>query len=536
MKYKVISEDEKSFQIQHPDGSHFVVAKKGLGQETLEKIKSMKPQDEPVKLWDGGEVPDTLQYKDREVPDTLQYKDPSLFGGFQPQMIPDLTSQIKTAQAVESQMRPQLASAAPPSRPSLSVGSDGTLQVHTADMPLVNPQFPQQAPGSNLKTLQDASGMGLYNQAMGAMGMQAKGIQGMADAQSQGAKQQAQVYEAHNKALADFQQKADADRSALNKDLDTQMKSAMDAKVDPFRLWSNAGVGNKIAASIGLVLGGIGSGLTGQPNAGAQMLNNLMEKDVESQRANIGKQQNLLSMNYQKLKDMDQAEQLTMMQMNAQLQGKLAQTAANTQSDVAKSQATAMIGQLKQQQIPMQQSLMQSMMMRQLLAGGAQNMNPDFLPQDLRERAVRVPGRDGQSRLAFAFDKDTAHKFREAEKETDTLESKIKDAINFVDQKGWSPNPFGDDAGNAEVIRKSILSSMGQLHDLNRLTDTELHDIFMPMVPNPGQMNQSQAKTKLEGLMKLIQEKRNSAYKNELTGYDPGSIPQNSPIRPYNGK
>lgn len=56
------------------------------------------------------------------------------------------------------------------------------------------------------------------------------------------------------------------------------------AKIDPEQYLSNMGIGSKILTGLGLVLSGIGSGLTGQPNMAISMLQNNLDRNIGAQK------------------------------------------------------------------------------------------------------------------------------------------------------------------------------------------------------------------------------------------------------------
>lgn len=56
------------------------------------------------------------------------------------------------------------------------------------------------------------------------------------------------------------------------------------AKVDPDRRWRDSSVGAKAGASIAMILGGIGAGLTHGPNTANEMLERIIDRDVEAQK------------------------------------------------------------------------------------------------------------------------------------------------------------------------------------------------------------------------------------------------------------
>jgi len=79
-----------------------------------------------------------------------------------------------------------------------------------------------------------------------------------------------------------------------NEQLDKHIQSADEIKrqyegmkVDSGRLWGKMGTGQKIMASLALVIGGIGSGLTGKENSALQIMNNAIDRDIQDQRDQI---------------------------------------------------------------------------------------------------------------------------------------------------------------------------------------------------------------------------------------------------------
>lgn len=71
-----------------------------------------------------------------------------------------------------------------------------------------------------------------------------------------------------------------AAESALN-------TAASNATIDPEAYLHSMGTGQKVLTSIGMVLSGIGSGLTGQPNMAVDMYNKNTQRAIEAQQANF---------------------------------------------------------------------------------------------------------------------------------------------------------------------------------------------------------------------------------------------------------
>jgi len=78
---------------------------------------------------------------------------------------------------------------------------------------------------------------------------------------------------------------------------DAIQAAASKAKIDPERYQKNLGVGGKTLSAIGMILSGIGSGLTGQPNMAMDVFQKNIQRDIESQQVNY---QNLMEVAAQK--------------------------------------------------------------------------------------------------------------------------------------------------------------------------------------------------------------------------------------------
>lgn len=131
----------------------------------------------------------------------------------------------------------------------------------------------------------------------------------------------------------------------------------MNGKIDPQRMWHNADTGNKIGAAIGILLSGIGSGLTGQPNMAMGVINKMIDQDIDAQRSDLGKQHSLLEMNLQKYGRLDQAMQATRIQKLSTVQAQIAQQAAQAKGPMAKAQAQSADADIGMQLTGMRQDL-----------------------------------------------------------------------------------------------------------------------------------------------------------------------------------
>jgi hypothetical protein len=105
-------------------------------------------------------------------------------------------------------------------------------------------------------------------------------------------------------------QNSDAEALAeINTQADKLRQDIMDHKIDPQRLWNERSGAQQAGSLIGILLSGVGSGLTGQPNLALQVMDKMIERDINAQTANLGKKENALSHLMQKYGNVQHAQQ-----------------------------------------------------------------------------------------------------------------------------------------------------------------------------------------------------------------------------------
>lgn len=280
------------------------------------------------------------------------------------------------------------------------------------------------------------------------------------------------------------------------------MKAFADQKIDPNHFWNSRNDTQKIYAGIGMVLGGMGSALTHQPNMAMQVINNAINRDIEAQKSQQGKTLTLWQMNRQATNDDLQARLTTQNQMLAGVRAQVMGYAAQAGSAQAKMNAAPLLMQIDQQ-------MAQNNMLRAVNSPSA------------------APGSEGQfvnrmgilERYAPEMYKDLQSKYvpgvgiarvplqpedRKALTSYDQLGAAIDDAIQFQKQHmgvGTIPGTAAAAAGNAK--RDAIIMQMNTLMGLNRLNPQEF-DTYKDMTPNPGSFFSSRAMAKLQELKTQI--------------------------------
>lgn len=167
-----------------------------------------------------------------------------------------------------------------------------------------------------------------------------------AQAEQQKSKALVGMYQQH---VADLQQshaQYQGDLQTTKTKIDQLTGDIEKATIDPQHFWSDKSTAQKVTSGIGLILAGIGSGLTGQPNLAAQFLQRSVDRDIDAQKANLGKKETLLSSLYRRYGNIQEAEQATRGHLMAVLAGQVGVAGAQAGSTAAQAAAAQLKSQL----------------------------------------------------------------------------------------------------------------------------------------------------------------------------------------------
>ncbi len=359
-KYKFVSEDENMFHVEHPDGSTFAIAKSAVGPGVHKQIKAL----EPVKMAEGGEVDDTPAQAVIEEPVAAQPSGP--VGPVGAGEMGDLSQYFQAPQSA-----PEAIGSAGPGMAPAPIRTPAQDEAQQAMLPESQPMAAEQP------TPQTA-----MNQAqMGALNAKENAIKQAGAVQAGTFQQEANTFDK----LAQDQMKVDQESAKTLEPLRARSQELFNGiqngTVDHNRLYHNMGTGNKILAAISVALSGLGSGLTGKPNIAMDVIQKSIDRDIESQKIDIGKKQNLFSENLRLIGDEKAAAMATKAQLLSSAQAKIQSFAAQRGSAQANLQSQVMMTDLQIQK----QQLEQKASMYALASKGG-DVNPAALVPHL------VPG------------------------------------------------------------------------------------------------------------------------------------------------
>lgn len=325
--FNVLKEDDENYHVGHPNGKTIIVKKSGLSDKAQLLIEKLK--NGAQKFADGGKVQSSSTSNDgaQEMQKGFNSASNGIIGqaltkgvhalGFdEGGDVPDINS--SPIQDTPESIAADAAAAAPP---PVSIAPAAPAAPMTDGAIPVQDPISQKAGTMNAALNQEEAA----NTAIG----QAKAGEG---AQQAAAINQAEKQVAALPTAQDINNKFQAADQEFQKKLSAQ-------KVDPDRYWNAKSTGSKIAAGIGMILSGAGSGVTGQPNLAAKYIEDSINKDIDAQKGEQGKTMNLWKMNRDALGNDLAANLATKNQYYTILQHKLQLATANAQTPIAKQQA-----------------------------------------------------------------------------------------------------------------------------------------------------------------------------------------------------
>lgn len=556
MSFRVEHEDEHAFHVRHPNGQVFQIAKAGLDKNVMKKIQAMKP----VKMADGGEVPgvdlnadtssmpapqdqgDQIAEEANNAPVRPEYQKLLEMekASSNPQMDsvygPPETRALQKLQAMDAALsHPEsVSNASLAAAKALQSQVSGPGPTPAGGPDDANPALPPQtqlastAPaeiqpggGANPSGSSQGGDANPYGMLGDAINQQMRGIQGLANAKSQQAKDVANAYGDYMKnapQMSDMAKQAEAHRQEMekiNSENDQLGQEIRQGKIDPQHFWASKSTGGKIATGIGLILSGIGAGMTGQPNAALQLVQKQMDQDLESQRDNLNNKRSLLSMNMQRYGHLQSAMAATQLQMNQALQNQIGLAAAKAGSPEAQQNAQIAIGQLKLSAMPLIQSLAMMRLQAQSQGGGLPiGQVPPALAQNKEYRDVAVPVRESGTEFQARTPKDA-----EEMKKMEAMYKPIVDDVNLIKGMGADAitNPATRERAKAAMAR--IGMALNEFNGYNRFSEMD-SDTIKQMFNNPSNISSIfQGKGATSDTLKAIRNKLESERQTRLLGY-----------------
>lgn len=505
-RYRLLHEDAKDFHLEHEEHGAITVPKAHLHFATVEKIQKHFAK--------GGEVDDPTQ----------EEKDAAALLGM------PLPQQAPTGQAVVGDdaqgflAQPGAPAPGPSAAPPTTPVSLPDRQIPPlSGAPSALPQPPSPTAGLDAGIAQEKAGVQAEGRAKEMWGNEAASMQ-------QAAARQQEM-------LGQRQQELITQRAAGAQKLADDVLSQ---KMNPDHFWETRSTGQKISAAIGLVLGGIGAGLTKGPNYALQVIDKAIDRDIEAQKFNLQQGKNKLAFYMQQTGDLVSASQLAkadaLTVTGAKLQSAIASMGASmagpevqkalgaiqVQAEQLRNQGTMAQMQIEQTKIGMQYQKAQmgllSNVMGQAGQGGAGITIPPgaemLLPKEMQETLVRLPG----GKVDFARSSKDAEDVRKTQETSSILRKKLQRyrALQQGHPNGISEIASPTDYNAATALHESIITDLNGLAGLSRFTPEE-HQVFVGRLPKIWKAGRSApAESQLDELGQELDDKINASNRAYL--------------------
>lgn len=453
--FKKIQENEHSAVLQHPSGHKITIAKPALSEKMKQNLASL-PMHNFAEGGMSGAEPGMSANNPSPPPDDkdYQYHGPNVFD-----------SSGENADQAPSSIPPQ-----------------GSIDMADQAGQAQGLTMPGTAPASQGL---DPYGMQSYGQAlqkgedlqMGAAGQLGK-------AQSDFAKAQMGLQQEHQKNLAAQNLYNNiAHTNLMNERAETQ-KWLTDHPENQNRYFENLTTPQKIGNTIALILGGLGSGMNGGRNIAMDAIDKSIDRDINAQRSDIHKRENLLNANTHALGDQRDAANMMRLQAADLFNSKLQEAAARSGSPEALARAQMFQGQLMEKYAP----LHQQMVMRQAA------MSPGA-PIEMKINAL-VPPKD-QPEVFKQLQMAQNHA-----KQTDVM----LQAFDQANKENTVMGRVGHAGATPASVAQLKTSMLPYLKDAEgRINEQELERTDS-LIPSPGD-SQKKINEKRQGLLNFIHEK-----------------------------
>lgn len=306
---------------------------------------------------------------------------------------------------------------------------------------------------------------------------------------------------------------AEADQNRYTKaseDLFNELQKP-DSKVDPERYWDNH---SKFAAGLGIILGGIGQGLMrGSSNTVVDYIQKNIDREVDSQKANINKKEGLLhkymeaGLNSRQALTAYRSDLLTIAAAEVQKASGKANTA------LADAIRMKTLGDLGLQQAQAHKELALMGLNQDAMNKGVPAQVYSLLGDKMQERGVPLP--DGT--MAAAGSAHDAEKVKEEVAPYQTTMSVIGDLKNIVNN--MRNLKFGSqEYARAQSAGQSLVLQLNDLAKSHRITDPDV-ELQMKTFTTPGFDAIVNGNARSEELERVLTNKMDNVYSAYVPAY-----------------
>lgn len=457
--FKPVCQDQDSYTVMHPNGRKLFIEKAKLNEAGHKKI---------LHLFQGAQVDNPEAVDPQQQISNLGGGDPTASFTAPSQVQPEPTAPAEEEQTDASsggdftRVSPQLISDKDQAAIDAIKAKEGPVSGDADYVPKAAGREPDSVSSDPL--VSEKTSM------QGLLGEQVKQQEeALAAGQSTG-KDIADIQQGGANALANLPSYNDIVAGYQAKD-QKLMQDYADAKIDPQQLLHNMGTGSKILTGIGMVLSGMGSATTGQPNYAMSVLNDAIKRDVEAQSENRSAKSTLWQMNRQAMGNDTAANLATENQIKAGVLQKLqaAQTRAILPQEKLRAQTA--IDQLKGEML--QNNLRRGLLTQPASGTQGEGELSGADPATLVPEMVKDPA---QQKQVYDEIKGRQNIARNGQKMLDIFDQASKDTSGVVGR----PASLAYEPGSVIKLKQLMLPNFDKIDSTVRQAtmDASYHDIL----------------------------------------------------------
>jgi hypothetical protein len=332
----------------------------------------------------------------------------------------------------------------------------------------------------------------MSSQLMKGIGEQKAGLYKEAAATGALGQQQAAKLDQYQRDLMTRQQDFEKNTTDIQNKIKQTTQDLTTAKIDPNKYLGDMSTMGKVSTTIGLILGGIGGGLSGRGgNVALDVLNKQIDRDIEAQKANLNQKNTLLSEYYKQYGNMKDAEMMTRATMGDMVSNQLKSLAAESQDPIARARALQAAGKIDTEMSQTVGAMAAKKAIMQGVTGGQ-------APAELKIRAL-VPENQQKDYYKELQDMQNTVKTR------DNILSSFDKLKNLATVGGYITSPLAT-SRQVSAIKEPLVAALSK-ETAGRFTEQDAA-MLEPIFPQAGD-SEATLRAKKAALDNLISDKMN---------------------------
>lgn len=312
---------------------------------------------------------------------------------------------------------------------------------------------------------------GIKKEYEAALGLQKQSVEGQANSAMTRAKSDADLYAQEQKDIKAYGERRDTALKFYSDRNNEIYDRANKGEIDPDQYWTGKdgkGAHSRVSAAIGIILGGLGAGLQrSTTNMALEAINKGIDRNIDAQKTDINKQNNLFRQNMEMYHNEEQAHLATKADMIAMTAAKANQIAAKAGTSEAENRKNYLLSQLGMQSAQIHQQLATAGISRDAYTTGVPSAIVPALPADQQKRMVKLPN----GYMADAGNETNAKEYNEQTAAYHPIMADLGE-LKQLTGIGSAINPA--QKARAQALQYHIVTELNDLAKSHRISESDI--------------------------------------------------------------